>query len=129
MSRKCQMVGSQTIEGAATEGSDLDWLILVWSKRYAVRNAKNRGFRLSSSKISINIDSYTGSLWETKYHSNFVSLIDQNNTNLIITSSWKFYHKFAAANALAVKLKLTDKKDRIALFQYILYDNVPKIGT
>jgi hypothetical protein len=123
MSRKSQMVGSQTIEGAATAGSDVDWLILVWSKHYAVRNAAKSGFHLSSN-IHLNLGPYTASMWETKFHPKFVSLVDQDNTNLIITSSWKFYHKFAAANDLAVKLKLTDKQDRIALFQYILYGNL-----
>ena len=117
------MVGSQTIEGAATAESDVDWLILVWSKNYAVRNAAKSGFHLSSN-IHLNLGHYTASMWETKFHPKFISLVDQDKTNLIITSSWKFYHKFAAANDLAVKLKLTDKQDRIALFQYILYGNL-----
>ena len=128
MSRKSQMVGSQTIEGAATAGSDVDWLILVWSRHYAVMTAEKAGFQLSSN-IHLDIGPYRPSTWETKFHPKFVSLIDSNNTNLIITSSSKFYHKFAAANDLAVKLKLTDKNDRIALFQYILYGNLPEIGT
>jgi hypothetical protein len=128
MSRKSQMVGSQTIEGAATSGSDVDWLILVWSKHYAVMTAQNSGFRLSSN-IHLDLGPNRGSFWETKFHPKFASLIDSKNTNLIITSSSKFYHKFAAANDLAIKLKLTDKKDRIALFQYILYGNLPEIGT
>lgn len=46
----------------------------------------------------------------------------RNNINLIVTESYDLYLKRVSATGLAKKLNLLKKKDRIALFQYILYD-------
>uniref|UniRef100_A0A6C0JWT4 Nucleotidyltransferase n=1 Tax=viral metagenome TaxID=1070528 RepID=A0A6C0JWT4_9ZZZZ len=45
----------------------------------------------------------------------------RDNLNLIVTESNDWYLKWVAATKLAKKLNLLQKKDRIILFQYILY--------
>lgn len=45
--------------------------------------------------------------------------------NLIVTPHKGFYDKFRLATAVAKKLNLLDKSDRITLFQAILYGNSP----
>lgn len=43
--------------------------------------------------------------------------------NCIITDSESFFKRFMAATAVAQRLNLLDKSDRIALFQAVLYAN------
>ena len=126
MPRKSQMVGSQTIPGAVTSDSDTDWLILVWSKQYAVADSYFRGFKLSPT-MTLNGRRHPYAKWDIRRYSKFVSVRDKDNTNIIFTSSSRFYNKFVAANDLAIKLRLTDKADRIALFQYIIYGKRPQL--
>jgi hypothetical protein len=55
----------------------------------------------------------------------FVSLRrEDDNVNLIVTASDEFVRKFLAATSVARRLNLLDKRDRIALFQAVLYANV-----
>lgn len=43
--------------------------------------------------------------------------------NLIVTESPVFFQRFMAATSVAKRLNLLDKRDRIALFQAVLYGN------
>lgn len=45
--------------------------------------------------------------------------------NFIITSDQQFFNQFQLATAVAKRLNLLDKADRIVLFQAILYGNAP----
>lgn len=45
--------------------------------------------------------------------------------NVIATDKPKFYDDFLLATRLAKRFNLLDKKDRVALFQAILYKNDP----
>lgn len=51
----------------------------------------------------------------------------RDNVNLIITWSDAFFRRFMAATSVATRLNLLDKRDRIALFQAVLYGQ--KYGT
>lgn len=55
----------------------------------------------------------------------FISL-KKENLNLIITDQFDFYLKFVNATKLAKKLNLLKKEDRILLFQFVLYNALPK---
>lgn len=46
-----------------------------------------------------------------------------DDLNLILTTSYTFYQRFLAATSVSTRLNLLDKKDRIALFQAVLYGN------
>lgn len=52
----------------------------------------------------------------------FVS-VRRGDDNLIITTSEDFYNKFVVATEAAKSLNLTNKKDRVKLFQVVLYNN------
>jgi hypothetical protein len=115
MFRKTTMVGSQTIEGAANASSDYDILALAWSRPYAAKQLTKQGFYSTSTQnLRYGVSSHCG----------FISMV-KGDINYILTSSPKFYNKFQTANSLAVALKLTNKEDRITLFQYILYGRLP----
>lgn len=47
--------------------------------------------------------------------------------NLIITTSDEFFRRFLAATAVAKEFNLMQKKDRIKLFQAVLYGNHPEV--
>lgn len=49
----------------------------------------------------------------------------KGNLNVITTESHEFYGKFMKATHLAKRFNLLEKRDRIALFQVILYDVDP----
>ncbi len=48
-----------------------------------------------------------------------------DNRNLIVTDSPELFDRFVAATRVAKALHLVQKKDRIVLFQYVLYGNLP----
>jgi hypothetical protein len=52
----------------------------------------------------------------------FISLRKQS-VNLILTNCQQFFGRFQLATRVATKLGLTNKGDRIALFQALLYGN------
>jgi len=110
-----KMVGSRTILGASNPGSDYDILCHVWSKRLAERKLEKLGF-YTTSVFSMRLSPY-----HFRKHSPFIAMRNEDNVNLIITSSRKFYTRFLDANTVAQNLGLTNKEDRITLFQYILY--------
>ena len=57
--------------------------------------------------------------------SGFVSL-HKGNVNIIFTHDAEFYHSFVKATRLAKALNLREKKQRIVLFQAVLYGRFPK---
>lgn len=137
MFRKKVNVGSKTIPGAATAESDTDILVLVWSKRRTIKKLKKLGF-----VRSVNLDQpddSSGPLAKfnvarqspygltnmfSPFAQQFISVRNADNINYIITSSPRFFKKFADANQVARTLLLTRKEDRITLFQYIVYGNL-----
>jgi hypothetical protein len=107
-------VGSQTIIGAPNPQSDHDVLCYTWCKWLAVKRLKKLGY----FRTARDIDAPS----PYKHNQNiFVTMRGPDNVNLIITSSHKFYNLFSDANRVAQRLQLTEKEDRIVLFQYILY--------
>lgn len=119
-----QLVGSQSIEHAATDQSDWDYLVFAWNKRLAQRYFYRQGFRCWHDGVADQkYNPYTASFRRRDKFLSMRRVVDGENINLIITSSPKFYRKFLKANRIAQILKLTKKTDRIALFQFILYNN------
>lgn len=59
--------------------------------------------------------------------SEFISM-HKGELNLILTTDEKFYGRFMMATHIATKLNLLDKRDRIMLFQGILYGNYENLG-
>ena len=109
-------VGSQTITGAATSESDVDVLCYTWCKWLAVKRLKKLGYFHTCRPSNIP-SPYRSRIATDK----FVTMRGPDKLNLIITSSHKFYKRFSDANRVAQRLVLTNKEDRIILFQYILY--------
>lgn len=80
--------------------------------------------------VSEFIDDLTGNHgWEsdTKYPGSDFTSLRRGKVNYIVTESEDFYKKFVLATKIAKSLNLTDKKDRVTLFQGVLYKNVPRI--
>lgn len=50
----------------------------------------------------------------------------RGNLNIITTRDKEFFDKFLRATALAKRFNLMEKRDRIALFQVVLYDVNPE---
>lgn len=48
----------------------------------------------------------------------------RGNINLIITTNYNWYLKWVEATKLAKKLNLLKKEQRVALFKYVLYDEI-----
>jgi hypothetical protein len=107
-------VGSQTILDAATPQSDYDVLCYTWCKWLAVKRLNKLGYFRTVAPSDVPSP--------YRYNQNiFVTMRGPDKVNLIITSSHKFYNRFSGANRVAQRLQLTEKEDRIVLFQYILY--------
>lgn len=108
-----EIVGSQTIEGAATADSDIDILVLVgaYTGMYTASNNLHGLGGENDCKETYDLNSKFESIRIGKY-------------NFLLTKDGNFFHKFLCANTLAQKLKLTDRDDRVTLFQYVLYGNV-----
>lgn len=49
----------------------------------------------------------------------------KGEVNLIVTDSAEFFRRFMAASGIAKRLNLLDKRDRVAVFQAVLYGNAP----
>ena len=103
-------VGSQITCNPKPVGTDIDYLILT-DKSIAIPHLKKEGFIEEGLP-----DFYTGN-----DNGGFVSM-RKGLTNVILTSDIEFYNKFLQATELAKKFNLIHKKDRISLFQVILYD-------
>ena len=107
--------GSRRICNPPPEGSDIDWIVLAESEK------------LYSWLISQG--------WEMEGDYVFSETVDEGDfrsfrkeeINLIVTSKRDFYNAFSLATKVARRLNLLEKKDRVVLFQAILYGNEPEI--
>lgn len=113
---KVAPTGSRVICSPAPINTDEDYVIQV----------KN----MDTNEITLTWN-YFGSDDECKYPREHFLSFRKGNLNAIITDSYFFFDKFVAATEIARRLNLRDKKDRIMLFQGVLYGriedpNVPK---
>lgn len=102
--------------------SDNDTLVLTKSFWF-----KNR-FRNLLLKEDFTIDPhpYCNMVEKVMAPRSFLSMskrTDRCRENIILTESRSFYNRFKAATHIATKLNLLEKRERICLFQGILYDN------
>lgn len=106
---QCEPVGSRVVVDPAPADSDEDWLCLVNDQTvYAALEAT--GFAREGGP------KYEGS----EATSLFVSW-RREEVNLLTTEDRAFFDRFMAGTRLAVRLKVVDKQDRVALFQAVLY--------
>lgn len=111
-------VGSRITCNPAPTDTDEDYLVLCYPKHFdAVLGVLYRsGFEMGGSCPT-----------PTEEAENTVaygfSSFRKDEVNYIITTDEEFYCNFMKATAIAKKLNLLDKQQRIDLFQAILYDN------
>lgn len=106
---ECEAVGSRVTCNPPPMDTDRDILCLVKNCVLAGEACERLGFVTSSSLLD-----------QESRAMQFVS-VKRDELNLIITDSVEFYQKFLAASSVAKRLNLLEKKDRIALFQAVLY--------
>jgi hypothetical protein len=110
--KKFELVGSRVTCDPAPTDTDYDILALVENIDQAI--------------------GVLGDTWETQGYMIDPSLRTENRflstkkdgINLIITQSEIFYERFILATGVAKLFNLLDKKDRVKLFQFILYGNI-----
>ena len=107
------LAGSRVTCNPPPENSDYDFLVLIAdssdNKGLLVNTLGGAGFEWEGDSIH-----YQGVL------DNFMSW-RQGDVNLIVTSNPEFVAKHKVATALCKRLNLMDKKQRISVFQAILY--------
>ncbi len=103
---ECVPVGSRVTCNPPPTDTDEDWLCYV---------ADIGAF----GELAIRI----GYIWEggNNYEIEHFASLRNGNMNLIVTEDRLFFDKFIIATALAKRLNLLNKDDRIALFQGVLY--------
>lgn len=101
-------VGSRVTCNPPPAGTDNDILVLVRDMASFVAKAVEAGFEIGGSFLDAN---------------DFTS-VTRGEVNLIITAKTEFYRRFIAATRLAKRWNLLDKRDRIRLFQAVLYGNI-----
>lgn len=114
---KAFLTGSREICSPPVMDTDIDVMVKVRSKRFATALRKN-GWEVFDKRG----DKYAKSQNPNDHDNWFVSCRN-GPVNIIYTESWPFFNKFHAAHRVAKRLNLTDKRDRIALFQAVLYAN------
>ena len=110
-----EQTGSRVICNPPPADTDEDWIVLAESEK------------LYSWLISQG--------WEMEGDYVFSETVDEGDfrsfrkeeINLIVTSKRDFYNAFSLATKVARRLNLLEKKDRVVLFQAILYGNEPEI--
>jgi len=108
---RVRRVGSRVTCDPAPVGTDVDYLILVTEHR-------------ASTLVSLGFE-MDGSAYYESSNRTFESW-RRGELNLIVTEDVRFYERFMLATEVATELNLLEKKDRIVLFQAILYFNVLK---
>ena len=111
-------VGSRVTCNPAPTDTDDDWLILIDNHNRMPEideKLKEAGFEIGGSAFR--------SAGCRNEHDFFWSYT-KGELNLIIVGTVDFYIKFMDATKLCAKFNLLNKKDRIALFQYVLYGNL-----
>jgi hypothetical protein len=109
-------VGSRVTCNPPPQNTDEDYLWLVSDLGLFDKNIRDDGFLIDGSEAAP-LDE------EGDVPYNFVSVTNGNKVNIIATDSQEFFDKFMLATHVATRLNLLEKKDRIVLFQAILYGN------
>ena len=111
-------VGSRVTCNPAPTDTDRDWLVLVTAGRFDdfADALEAAGWVVGGSRIP----NEANRLASCERFNSFVKGID----NIIATESPDFHSRFLAASTLARRFNLLDKKDRISLFQGVLYGNM-----
>ena len=107
--------GSRRICNPPPEGSDMDWIVLAESESL-YGWLTQRGWEVEGGYA------VSGTACEGDFRS-----FRKEEINLIVTSKRDFYNAFSLATKVARRLNLLEKKDRVVLFQAILYGNEPEI--
>ena len=110
------MTGSRAICIPAPTDTDEDWVVLVthlWNNPILASLYKD-GWKDDGSRPK----------HPKGYGEQFISY-KKDELNLIVTDSFDFFQRFKRATALAKLLNLVEKKDRILLFDEILYGDRP----
>lgn len=113
-------LANEMFEGIAETGSyhmcdpaivdtDIDYLVLTINHEMLSLQLMNEGFVVEGD------NSYGESEFES---------YRRGNMNILVNTDKQFFSKWQDATRLCTKLNLSEKKDRIALFQYILYGNI-----
>lgn len=116
-------VGSRVTCAPAPTDTDADFLILLGEKEFAGNAVQLFREELEHYQWviggSMPLDADEGVYPpETKFTS-----FTRGEVNLIVTESGLFFNRFLAATAVAKRLNLLAKDDRIAVFQAVLYAN------
>jgi hypothetical protein len=110
-------VGSRITCNPPPEDTDIDYLVFVPEKKMA--NLLEALDLSNWTMLGSNIAPETRPPVEDRFHSYRL-----DEYNLIMTSSESFFAKFMAATHVAKELNLLDKRDRIVMFQAMLYGNL-----
>ena len=114
---ECHEVGSRVTCNPPALDTDHDFLCLTSDWREFVNAAMRENFVVGGSIPSDELEL-------RKEQTLFTSMRRKlDSVNLIITDSADFAKRFMAATSVAKRLNLRVKKDRIALFQAVLYGN------
>ena len=105
-----EYVGSRVTCNPAPTDTDEDILVLVESASRFVATCKDNGYE--GGEVYFNKEGSTTS--------EFYSL-RKEDTNLIVTEKKDFFEKFMLASHVCKSLNVLLKKDRITVFQAILY--------
>jgi hypothetical protein len=116
-------VGSRVTCSPAPVDTDEDWLILLTDDRIDPEQPEDETVFQEIAALGFVQDgdpqTYTG-MKEGGFRS-----WRKGNVNVVTTRDAVFFDRFMAATMLAKRFNLMDKKDRIALFQGVLYGVSP----
>lgn len=113
--KQINAVGSRVTCNPPPDGTDQDWLVLVPLEKYDAFAAALMadGWEVGGSAIPVMDDTRSP-------HEKFNSFT-KGEDNVIATASEEFHRRFLSATATAKALNLLVKRDRITLFQSVLY--------
>lgn len=113
-------VGSRVTCNPAPTDTDEDWLLLVNADTFASMYDELAYFGVTQDGSC----PFNESADILEADDSFASF-KIGELNLIFTTDPEFYDRFMLATAVAKRLNLLEKADRIALFQAVLYGNPP----
>lgn len=110
-------VGSRITCSPPPLNTDQDWILYVDQTKYKglVDHLLADGWDVGGSLVPLDESNLPP---EWRFNS-----LKKGEDNIVITDSAVFHERFLAASAIAKKLNLLVKQDRIDLFQAVLYGN------
>lgn len=111
---KAVLVGSQAVEGAATEDSDTDYL-------YFCSNLEDESKVLMTL---VEAGYVTEGSEEYSLHESEFKSFRKDSTNILLCFDGNFYNKFVLATELCNRLKLKDREGRIIVHEALLYNGI-----